>query len=850
MPNRVFSVSAAALALLLAACGTEPSRTPSALEMDRATAEVDDGATLQLTAKVLDQNGKPFATVPAGAQISWTSAAPNTAQVDANGIVTGTYPGTARITATLVGTTTSASTDLVVRAVPAQVIVYDGDGQMALAGSTLTRKLVVRVLDRHRNPVGNAAVAFAATTGGGSFAPASASTGEAGLAEALWTLGAEPGENRAEARITGRDVAPATFSASGISRDLAPAIESLLPDTLRPGVVATLRGRNFSAVAGDNTVLVNGVLATVTAASKTELSVRLPAASAFPCEATRSVPVSIGVAGIQTARAHPLALVSARRLAVGEVLQLTAENTRCAQLDVTGSRYLVSVVNTSPTFTSAAAFQLRGATAGGAASAVRVPASPAPSLLGATAADPASDPHVRLMEQNRDILRRVSSRKRELVPTLNRASAAFGSSVPAEGDLVPLGIPNIDGSICSDAPKRVTARVVHVGPHSIVLEDTASAAAAKMDAQYRALGREFDETMYPILEENFGNPIATDPYTDNNGRVMMLFSPQVNNFAGGVIAFVAALDFFSASDTGCQSSNKGEIFYGQVPGKAWQTPDQWYRGIRSVLMHEVKHITSYAEHVLPYYAQRSGQLIFEESWLEEATAMAAMEIYGQRLFGYRGNGNTGYEASIGCEVATSRAGCADKPDALSLAFGWLNRYYDNTEERSPLDGRGGYAYGGGWQLLRWAADMSPLSDGEFFRAINLEKTRSGVLNLEARTGKPFERMITEWAVAAMLDDYPGFTPQRKEHSLPSWNTRDVFAGLNASNPQTYKRPFPIQARQATFGNFQMDIGKLAGGTAAFVELTGSSTAAQMLELRLSGGGAPSPLLRMSITRVQ
>jgi ABC-type Fe3+-hydroxamate transport system substrate-binding protein len=57
---------------------------------------------------------------------------------------------------------------------------------------------------------------------------------------------------------------------------------------------------------------------------------------------------------------------------------------------------------------------------------------------------------------------------------------------------------------------EITTRTVYVGTRSIIREDVAAPLAGTMDEQMRAVGREFDETMFPLLTESFGNPLALD----------------------------------------------------------------------------------------------------------------------------------------------------------------------------------------------------------------------------------------------------------------------------------------------------------------------------------------------------
>ena len=85
----------------------------------------------------------------------------------------------------------------------AKIVIVRGDGQGAAVGAVLPESLVVRVTDSNGRPVQNQGVTFAVAAGGGSVAPASATTNSDGVAQAQWTLGPTAGPQRATATATG-----------------------------------------------------------------------------------------------------------------------------------------------------------------------------------------------------------------------------------------------------------------------------------------------------------------------------------------------------------------------------------------------------------------------------------------------------------------------------------------------------------------------------------------------------------------------------------------------------------------------------------------------------------------------
>jgi adhesin/invasin len=128
--------------------------------------------------------------------------------------------------------------------IPAQLTIVGGNNQRAVAGSTLSLPLIVRVTDQGGNVVPGVVVSFAVTGGGGSLSPATAMTGGDGQAAVNWTLGPVEGSNTAQASVTG--LQPASFSAVGTVGtvpvgSIAPAAATAAPGgTARVRVTLTL----------------------------------------------------------------------------------------------------------------------------------------------------------------------------------------------------------------------------------------------------------------------------------------------------------------------------------------------------------------------------------------------------------------------------------------------------------------------------------------------------------------------------------------------------------------------------------------------------------------------------------
>lgn len=150
---------------------------------------------------------------------------------------------------------------------PASIRIVSGCTNAAAgAGLELTDPIVVEVLDSRGNPVPNVTVTFAASAGGGSVDPTTATTNAQGRAETNFTLGTTAGANTLRASVAGVSQA-ATCSATGLDRfvtNLRTANEPSLPTpapnaTGTSSVVLAADGQsltvtvNFSGLSGNAT---------------------------------------------------------------------------------------------------------------------------------------------------------------------------------------------------------------------------------------------------------------------------------------------------------------------------------------------------------------------------------------------------------------------------------------------------------------------------------------------------------------------------------------------------------------------------------------------------------------------
>ena len=96
--------------------------------------------------------------------------------------------------------------------------VVSGDGQQGTVGTALPQPVVIQATDARGKPAKNLLVEFRVTTGGGSAAPASASTNNQGLAQTTWTLGTSTAvAQRLEARAVSTNALLGAFTATALA---------------------------------------------------------------------------------------------------------------------------------------------------------------------------------------------------------------------------------------------------------------------------------------------------------------------------------------------------------------------------------------------------------------------------------------------------------------------------------------------------------------------------------------------------------------------------------------------------------------------------------------------------------
>ncbi len=117
----------------------------------------------------------------------------------------------------------------------AKLALYDGDGQEGTIGRSLVQPLQVQVTDQFDNPVSGVLIRWIGTIGGGSVSPAESNTDENGLAATSFSVGSQPGTNKAQA-FSSISLNPSQieFTAVGVANNF-PIFTNLADQTVTEG---------------------------------------------------------------------------------------------------------------------------------------------------------------------------------------------------------------------------------------------------------------------------------------------------------------------------------------------------------------------------------------------------------------------------------------------------------------------------------------------------------------------------------------------------------------------------------------------------------------------------------------
>jgi len=814
------------------------------------------GQNMQTTVRYYDASSAQLS----GRAVAYSSSNESVASVSTSGLVTAAAPGSVTIRATVAGVV--GNLQLTVTLEPIFFIAITPESPSVLPGETVT--LTAQPQNALGLPITGRTVSWSSAN------PALATITQGGV-----VTGVTPGSLYIRASASGR-----TDSVTlRVRSPNTPSITGTSSVTLVPGGTGSITGANFGATVADNQILLNGVSAVVTSASSTSLTFVVPSRAQLPCSATGPVPVAL-VANGDTARATMfLRVATDRSLAVGEYLLLTAEpELLCNEFAGAGGKYLITAFNFASNAGVRTSFRLTGSGQSGVA-AISTPtqqqASPIaqrPWVMPETPQSRHLRAHATFMGRERELARQLGNphvRQRAAQRSGAALNVAAAIAPPAVGENKSYRMRRTINSVSTY--DEVNFRVVYSGTKLVILEDPASPRARQMDDEYVKLGQEFDQVMYNQLLV-FGDPLVVDSALDNNGRMLALFSPRVNNFTIGgltnqILGFVTICDYFprvpitlpnNTVIPACPSSNEAEAFYALVPDPdgGGYSVSFWRRIIRGTLIHEAKHIASYAWR---YYFDASE---LEETWLEEATAQQASEIWARSIYSKGAKQDITWSDGPKCDYASAGGSCPDPAEGILHHFGFVYDHYVATETKSILDDPSAtfdpVIYGSSWSFIRYVTDTYGQSEAAFLSSIVKVQNDHGVANVASKSGRPFSELLGMFSLASAADNYPGTNLTDPKLRLASWNSRDLFQNMSTNlfrsdGSAAFPLAWPLLSRKVSFGNFassESDVGQLRGGGFVVWELSGAQAGPQALAIRSSTGGTPPSLIGMTILRIQ
>jgi IPT/TIG domain-containing protein len=677
------------------------------------------------------------------------------------------------------------------------LMVQTGADQFGLAGSTLLEPLQVIVLDPvTRRPVRDVRVEWRVLSGAGAnITTSGATTGVDGEAQATARLGTALGEYVFEAVAPNLEGPPARFTAHAVQR---PTITGVSPRTADAGDTIVITGTNFSTTAADQVVLFSGLRGRVVSATATRLSVIVP-----PCMPSLRANLTVSFGAVASALDSINVLGTGApllQLERGEVRVLReATEMVCQRIGVlSNAQYLIVGQNTSDVVGTQTSYELLGLAE---QPLVAVPAAVA---FSGARADFGADWETRLRARER--LFRGPAQPTEPM-------AAFRVKAPEIGERSEFRVFDKDSRFTS-----VTAEVKAISQRAIIYQDINAPANGFTTAQLQQLGSAFDSPTYEVDVGVYGEPSDID----GNGKVVILLTPVVNeltprNSTGFVAGFFYGCDLQTRNE--CGGSNLAEMFYLLVPDPAARhgdarTPQFVMTAALPVLAHEFQHMISFG-------ARQS----LDALWLSEGLAHHAEDLVASE---YLRRGDT--------QAATSHA----QPNYTRASFylrdsttvGLLNEELPGSLQQR----------GGAWLFVKYLADQ--YGGNTLLRALSSARV-NGPQNVSAATGRPWNALLSDWALALWADDAP-------ELAGVQINARYQYTSINLRTTINTSGSFSLRPAQIGFSGFARQ-GTLEASSMRFFLLGGASASAP-LHLAFSGkwGGpfAASASPQITVLRVR
>ncbi len=776
------------------------------------------GASQQLTAQTRDASGNLLT----GRVISWTSSNDAIARVDGNGVVTGMAPGSAQIGATSEGRSTSVNAT--VTTLIASIGIAPSPAGVP-AGQTV--QLTATARDASGAAIAGKLFTWSSLNGG------IATVSSAGLVSGV-AVGSTTVTASAEG-VSGNVSVNVTTPSSVVVTQVTPA-------TLIENQAATISGAGFNANPSANTVTIDGVVAAVTQASVTSLTVTVPNFDCRP-KRTANVIVTNGGANSNTV-AHPVSPASFVSLAIGQQAVLSGTTARCLQFDASNAteRYVVGVQSVSETVatltpvTVSAGVPSNSVPSEPLAIAALRPASPATTT-------PLDSDDARRWRQHMESTVASYERQRALLEPLAasaRMRPGFASvpTVPGtlqEGQQISVRFPSFSGNSCTQF-SNLPVNVRKITANAVFLEDAGNSAPLNQSV-YDQAGVNF-ATIYGIDVDHFGSPSDVDA----NQRIAIIVTKEVNRITNAPLGFVSFADLFTVAQ--CPSSNEGEVFYMRGPDPTGQfgsvyTVASLTGDFTHLLAHEFAHIIQGSR-------RRAVGGPFMVSWLAEGLATGAQEVAGYQMIGLLPGQNYGrttvyptlggdsrnffsfmgdYIAYFGFDFNGNKVGAT--PEECS----WVGSTVANGNP-GPCSFAIRLLYGLPWSLIKYTIDRNlggAANQKQYLRAFSdYAAGGGGFAELQAVLGRPIGSMLSDWAATLYIDNR---YPAASAFQLVNWNLRDIAGAYQSANAD-------LIPRVRGFATFT-DAFNVRAGSSAYYEISGAGRPATAIRFR-DGGGSPLP----------
>jgi hypothetical protein len=701
---------------------------------------------------------------------------------------------------------------------PSVLVRVGGDWQRSMGLATLDEPLTIRAIDPVTlEPIGRLPVRFAIERGrlsGVRLRDTIAVTDGDGIARTQVTLGA----GAADTVVVTARAGTGAVERFTILVSPAPLIAAVEPKVFSGSDTIRIVGQRLDFAANGGVVRFGGASARPLRVSDTEIRVVVPA-----CLPAGEVIVAVTNRGARTESFAAEYEVSGAPLTLAPLTGIVLPAARldeCLVLSGGGARYLIVAQVESEAQTPDVVEVELGA---GTSPAVRTFASAEPHA--------ARDAFPRAFET---VLRgREAELARGAMPAASlRASAVLPSLGSTDSFTV---ISNLDATTFA----IVTARLRYFGRNVLVWVDTTSLPDLD-DARLQALARLFDDDLYPLDENAFGE--TSD--VDGNGRVDVVLTPVVNALtprtACSLSGFVGG--FFSAHDLfpNAQHANGGEFIYGFVPDSAGRfgcphTAAEFGRVIRTAFVHELQHVINYQQHVF----RRGGRQ--EEIWLNEGLSHIAEEL-ASKMYEKR------YPAPAGRSIPEQIF-----PDSAQnyMVFNLINAYLFMRQpyfssvthfiEGGTIEDRGA-----AWLFLRWLADQY----GEDILRRLVQTPLNGKANITDKTGESFSQLAGEFVIALYADSLPGF-PRNAVPSRYRFHSRNLRALFSRLYDVAFFEPFPITPLNIPYGGTVSGPIRVGGAVMLTLDVPAGQTSTT-LHFRPATGGAwgAGQFPQVSIFRLQ